>query len=199
MSEKRALVRRAAAAAAALSAAAVAACHVATRGSHAPVDPAASAWAATLTDARAALADGRPARADTVLAAFHDRFASSPQAVETLYWRAVARVDLAAPNVPLRPVVADLDAYRAAPGAEHRAEAGALRRALALLDSARTAAAAVPPPDRTASARANAGMVPRDSLRALDDELQRARVEAAAARAELDRIRRRLAAPVRRP
>jgi hypothetical protein len=37
--------------------------------------------------------------------------------------------------------------------------------------------------------------VPRDSLRARDEELARVRAEAAEAQAELERVRRRIAAP----
>jgi hypothetical protein len=67
-------------------------------------------------------------------------------------------------------------------------QADSLRAALAQERTGSAAAAA-------AAVAARAALIPRDTLRARDEELARARTEAAAARAELERIRRRLAAP----
>ncbi len=160
-----------------------------------PVDPVATAWAGARDSARAALATGRAAYADSLLSAFRDRYVGMPQSADALYWRALARLDLPTPGAGVHPAIADLDAYRALAAPEHRAEATALRRALMQLDSARSAFVAAERP----TAPSRTALVPRDSLRARDEELQRARADAAAARAELDRVRRRLMAPARRP
>ncbi len=159
------------------------------------VDPVVALWSTTLDSARAAIANGHGPHADTLLTTFRQRFAGRPESAEALYWRALARVDAPAPAGGVRPAVSDLDAYRATLTPAHRAEASALRRVFAQLDSARAVTIVV---DRPAAA-SRAGLVSRDSLRALEDELQRVRTDAAATQTELDRVRRRLAAPSRRP
>ncbi|GJG87667.1 hypothetical protein tb265_28480 [Gemmatimonadetes bacterium T265] len=160
----------------------------------APVDPVTSSWTATLDGARAALAAGRAARADTLLSAFRERYRGLPQSDEALYWRALVRLDAPAPSGGMRPALADLDAYLASTAPDHRAEVNVLRRLVMELDSAQSA----PPVVERVPAPARITGVPRDTLRARDEELQRARADAAAVRAELDRVRRRLAAPGRR-
>lgn len=165
-----------------------------------PVDPTIAAWASTLDTARAALTDARPARADSVLSAFRVAHAGSAQAAEALYWRALARADVPEPVGGSRAAVADLDAYRTSPAPQHAAEAAVLRRALVLLDSARTAAATTVAAEKAVvSVKSGMVLVSRDTLRAHDEELQKTRADAAALQAELDRVRRRLAAPGRRP
>lgn len=161
-------------------------------------DPVTSAWAVTLDSVRAQLAAGRASRADSLLTAFRDRYVGGPANAEALFWRALARSDLAVAPGSVRPAIADLDAYRATLAPAHLAEAVVLRRTLIALDSARATPVLV---DRAAvpTVVTRAGYVPRDSLRVRDEELQRARADAAAAQAELDRVRRRLAAPGRRP
>lgn len=161
-------------------------------------DPATVAWAEARDSARAAIAAGRYAQADTVLTAFRAQYANAPGAADALYWRALARFGAGDPAAGVRPAVADLDAYRATAAPEHQAEAITLRRALVRLDSARTATAVSVVVERPAVA-ARAGLVPRDSLRARDEELARVKAEALATQLELDRLRRRLAAPGRRP
>ncbi len=166
----------------------------------APVDLVAAAWDVTLDSARAAITSRRPAHADSVLSAFRDRYAGMPQSAEALYWRALARLDLPAViPVGVQAALADLDAYRATAAPAHLAEATVLRRALTQLDSARmTAATAVTSAERP-QPNVRATLLLRDTLRVREEELQRARADAAAAQAELDRVRRRLAVPGRRP
>ena len=178
---------------------ALAAC-TARRAAHPePVpDPAALAWAVTLDSVRAQLASGRASRADTLLTTFRERFVGAAASEDALFWRALARSDVTATPGGVRPAIADLDAYRATPAPAHLAEAVVLRRTLMALDSARNAPVLADRP-AVATVAARAGYVPRDSLRVRDEELQRARADAAAAQTELDRIRRRLAAPGRRP
>lgn len=165
----------------------------------APVDPVAAAWGVTLDSARVAITRGRPAHADSVLSAFRDRYTGMPQSAEALYWRALARLDLPAMTAGVKAAIADLDAYRATAAPAHLAEATVLRRALTQLDSARVATAAVPTSAERPQPNGRITLLLRDTLRVRDEELQRARADAAAAQAELDRVRRRLAAPGRRP
>lgn len=160
------------------------------------VDHVATAWTAAYDDARVSIASGRFAHADSVLTAFRDRYVGMPQSADALYWRAIARTGLVTTAGGARAVLADLEAYRATGTPDHLAEVTALGRGLAQLDSARTAPVA--PTDRvTVSPRA--ALVSRDTLRARDEELARARAEVLAMRVELDRVRRRLAAPGRPP
>lgn len=164
----------------------------------APPDPVETAWRATLDSARAAIVAGRYAAADGALTTFHDRYPDTPAGADALYWRAVARSDAPEPAGGARIAISDLDAYRATGATAHLPEAVALRRALVRLDSAR-ATVAVPVATERPAAPVRTGLVSRDSLRARDEELERVRTEAAATQAELDRLRRRLAAPGRRP
>lgn len=158
-------------------------------------DPVQEHWASTLREVRAALAEGRGQRADSMLTAFRAQYGAAAQSAEALYWRALARLDNAEPGVASRAALADLDAYRASTAAEHRVEALTLRRTLAQLDSLRALQVV---PDRQQPVT-HPALVSRDSLRVRDEELLRVRADAAALQAELDRVRRRLAAPGRRP
>jgi hypothetical protein len=94
-----------------------------------------------------------------------------------------------------------LDAYRSTdPPRAHAFEAALVRALVAQQDSLRAALA----PERapvpvSAAPAARPALVPRDSLRVRDEEILRLRTEAAAAQAELARVRRRLAAPTGRP
>ncbi|HEY0779575.1 MAG TPA: hypothetical protein VGD56_16525 [Gemmatirosa sp.] len=181
-----------------LAVASIAVVACAARRPHRPepvVDPVAQVWATTLDSARVAMADGRGPRADTILTAFRTEYAGRPQSAEALYWRALARLDLPAPPGGVRLAVTDLDAYRATLAPAHLTEAVVLRRMLTQLDSARAITIVVDRPATTS----RAGLVPRDTLRAREEELQRTRADLSAAQAELDRVRRRLAAPSRRP
>lgn len=164
--------------------------------------PADSAWAATLADVRAAFGVRDLARADRALAAFAARFPNSSAAAEAGYWRALVRLDPTNRAADRDAAVSALDAYRSTdPPREHTYEAGVLRAMMAQLDSLRlelvlerTAAAAA----ASSAAAARSTLVPRDSLRVRDEELARLRAEAAAALAELDRVRRRLTTPAGR-
>lgn len=165
----------------------------------APVD---SAWAVTIADVRTAFGIRDFARADRALASFVARFPSSSAATEAAYWQALVHLDPGNRAANPATAAAALDAYRSTdPPRTHTIEADVLRALMVQLDSVRlelvlerTAAAAA----ANSAAGARAAYVPRDSLRARDEELARVRAEAATAQAELDRVRRRLTTPAGR-
>jgi hypothetical protein len=161
-------------------------------------------WPAAFHAVRTALAARAYQTAESTLAAFARRHAGSSEAAEASYWWAVVRLDPANRAADRSPAPPLLDAYQATdPPRAHAYEATVLRAVVAQYDSLRAAIAterAVAPPSSVAAPASRVLLVPRDSLRAREEELVRARAEAAAARAELDRVRRRLAAPrTRRP
>ena len=146
-------------------------------------DPAA-AWDRVLPEAQRAAADGRHADAERALGSFAQNFPRSREAGEVHYWRALFRLDPANTESGPQQVLASLDAYLALGDSQpHRAEALVLRRTAthlrALADSA--------------AARPAAAAPERDKAR--DEEMQKLRDELAKALEELERIRKRLAAP----
>ena len=128
--------------------------------------------------------------------------AVDPQDVEALYWSAVANLDPSNKSGTLDGALANLDAYLASPRAvKHTSEASALRtlarsaqqlsRMEAALQQARAAAAS--PATSTTETRRDPDSKARD-----DDmvkEIQRLKDELAKANEELERIKKRLAAP----
>lgn len=158
-----------------------------------PVMPAATAeWPETRAVAHEAAARGEYGRADSALRSFADRHRSSPEGAEARYWRAVLLLDPANPEASPGDAVTALDEYLA-PGASQPdyVTAGVLRRLALQADSLRKA---VPPPERVSTG------VPRDTLRARDEEIKRLETELQQTSEELERLRRRLAPPrPRRP
>jgi hypothetical protein len=121
---------------------------------------------------------------------------SGRAAVDSLYWRAVHNLDPANRNRSLEAAITSLDAYLASTGRlEHVAEAVVLRnlarnaqqlgRMEALLQSARASAAERPRSDADSKSRDD------DMIK----EIQRLKDELAKANDELERIKKRLAAP----
>jgi hypothetical protein len=145
---------------------------------------ASSEWPSASARAQAEARESRLGIADRVLTDFAQRFPESPEAAEVPYWRAIYKLD---PNnaVASREAIALLDSYLAnAPNGLHRAEALAMRRVAAALES------------RTAALAAQLAMpAPKADEKAHEEELSRLREELAAANAELARIKRRLARP----
>ena len=132
----------------------------------------AASWAATLLAAQRELERGRHAEADRTLREFAERAPSSPEAVETMYWRALIILDPASRGTTSREATALLEKYLASDAPiTHRAEAAVLQRIAASMASA----AARP---TTSDAE----------VKALKEELEQTK-------AELERIRKRLAAP----
>jgi len=155
------------------------ACHGALLASHRGYDPGALALARDF------------ASADSTLRAFAARFPGTPSAAETVYWRALVRLDPTRDEQPsaevLREVRTWLDAYIAGGPVQPRyLEATTLRRLASLLDSLRAAAGA------PRGALPSATLL-RDSIKVRDDSIARLQKELEQTTAELERIRKRLA------
>lgn len=145
---------------------------------------AASEWPTVYARAMADSRESRVPAAEKALTDFAQRYPGSPEAAEVPYWRAVLKLDPASP-ADVRESMTLLEAYLAdAPAGRHRVEAETLRRLGLALEQRNAALAAIPP-----------AVVPRPDDKAREEEVQKLRDELAAANAELDRIRRRLARP----
>ena len=147
-------------------------------------------WVSTFTEAHRRAAQGRPASADSLLERFARDFPRSNEATETLYWRALFRLDPA--NASARPSDATelLDAYLAASTpTTHLVEAQALRRTAKALDSLQRALVVT-----RAVADSAAALAARPAAEN-PEEVQKLKEELAKTQAELDRIKRRLASP----
>jgi hypothetical protein len=143
---------------------------------------AATAWPAVLIAAQSDVDQKRHAEADKALREFGAEYAQSPEALESTYWRAVFMLDPANTSATPREASALLERYLAATGPIiHRAEAGVLQRIARTL-AAREAPAASRPADATRDAE----------VKALKDELEQTK-------AELERIKKRLATPPTTP
>ena len=133
----------------------------------------AASWATTLLAAHREVDRGRHGEADRTLREFAERAPASPEAVETMYWRAVIMLDPTSRTGSAREAATMLEKYLASDAPlTHRTEAGVLHRVAASL---------------VASAAAKPAMSEAE-VKALKDELEQAK-------AELERIRKRLVAP----
>jgi hypothetical protein len=148
----------------------------------APVIPEEPPWPGAFAAVRAAVDAGRFSTADSILIAFEQEHAGTPDASESAFWRAMLRADPKNPAFAFADARTALDAYLNSPGANRRIEAQILRRMLVLSDSLRTAQAS----QRTAAEARE---------RAKGEELQKLRDELQRTQAELDRIKRRLGSP----
>lgn len=156
-------------------------------------------WPATLSLAETRVSEGRYASADSVLAQFAARYASSPQAFESTYWRALLSMDPKNPGASIPVAVNYLDAYLTGLyPRQHRQEAFALRAIAGQIDAGRSALALAqtrePSGAQPGAVRID---VPKPAVdpTANDAEIKRLKDELAKANAELERIRRRLAQP----
>ena len=163
---------------AALFASVVTACATPGRARVSPNDAAtaaaasAASWAATLVAAQRDVERGRHADADRTLREFAERAPGSPEAAGALYWRALIMLDPASRTGSTREASALLERYLASDvPLIHRTEAMVLQR--------------------VASAAAAASSRPATS----DSEVKALKEELEQTRAELERIRKRLAAP----
>jgi hypothetical protein len=179
---------------------------------HANLNPApAQAWPATLSFAQKAVDDDRYQEADTTLGSFATRYAGTPEAAESDYWRALVALDPRNERRSGMDAIVALDAYFAsAPPRMHDAEASVLRRTAVALstlraatqeanseaDSARTRADSV----RTRADSARVAGASRDrskdvEVQRLRDSLDKVVSQLTQTTQELERIKKRLATP----
>ena len=139
---------------------------------------ASTAWPIALIAAQSDAERGRHADADRTLREFAAEHERSPEALESTYWRAVFMLDPANTTATARDATTLLERYlgSAAPLA-HRAEATVLARVAKALAAPRETA----PPRAPDAAR-------EAEIKALKDELEQTK-------AELERIKKRLAPP----
>lgn len=170
----------------------------------------ASAWQSTLPLARTYASDGKFESADSVLADFALRYPGTLNALETAYWRAVFKMDPMNPRASMPGASSSLDAYLAdTRPREHVVEATVLRRIAGQLDGLNRLAATAMTQAKDANsaattakaqaADANARADAAKEAPAMEAEIKRLKDELAKANAELDRIRKRLSIPPRRP
>lgn len=153
---------------------------------------AAESLPAAIARADSAVTAGRWQAADSLLGDFLDRWPGTPAAADARFRRAVLRLDPDNPLFSTRDGIADLEAYRAGgPLLPRQREAGTLRRLALQGDSLRAAIAY----RKSAAVQQPAPAVPRDSLRVRDDSIAKLGGELDRTRAELERLRRRLAPP----
>jgi outer membrane protein assembly factor BamD (BamD/ComL family) len=135
-------------------------------------------WPAAYLAAQAAAGRGAYGDADKLLADFATAHPNTPEAAESGYWRAVYKLDPVNKEANTREAIAALDKYLALPNGTHRGEATTLRHlATQVLSLDR---ALNQKPDETANR---------------DEEVKKLRVELDSTKDELERIKRRLAAP----
>jgi hypothetical protein len=133
-------------------------------------------------------AAGRYAVADKLLADFTTRYPASGEGAESMFWRAVFRMDPSNPNASTHDASVLLENYLANPSAPRRGEATTLRRVINALEAKPSAVQSATP------AKTSADPAPD---KAKDDEIARLKDELAKANAELERIKKRLAQPTK--
>jgi hypothetical protein len=167
-------------------------------------------WHATLAYVQQCASNGQYPAADSALVAFAGRYPNTPEATETRFWLALVRLDPRNEHHSASEALRDLSAYDSGAGPRaHDLEAGVLvRTATALLalreetaqatsqaDSARTEADSV----RTTADSARLVRASRDRSREevarLRDSLDKVVGQLSETTQELDRIKKRLAAP----
>jgi hypothetical protein len=139
-------------------------------------------WTVALVSARRSAAQGHYRELDRTLAEFVRAHPGTDEADESAFWRALFKLDPQNRDSSPSEAIGALDVYLGMPGElHHREEALILRRSAALAQSL--------------AAEANAARPAATPDKAKDEELQRLRDELAKTQAELDRIKRRVAAP----
>ena len=159
-------------------------------------------WGPTLEEVHFAAKDGRFDAADSILARFAARYAGTPEALETAYWRALFKLDPLERPESVTPAMALLDGYLSdSRPRKHVAEAVSLRRMAMQFEALNTRAtsmvATIPRDDREpiSNVRPPTEQRPPIDQAAADAEIKRLKDELAKANAELDRVRRRLMRP----
>jgi hypothetical protein len=151
-------------------------------------------WPNVLARAEAAAVSGRYVEAERWLSDFAMRYPETDEAQEVVYWRAVFKLDPANRDGGLSSSRTLLDSYLRGEGAlQHRTEAEVLRQLAMRLDT-------VGPVASPTGALAPAPGAPADrtaELKAKDAEIQKLKEELAKANDELERIKKRLAQPIK--
>lgn len=153
--------------------------------------------------------------ADTVLARFARTHPNTPEALETVYWRGLFKLDPSNRSASIPQALAAFDGYLADTRPRmHATEAATLRRSAAQLDALTRLAASASSQAKDASsaaanAKANAADAKADAKAAdanaaavadaKDAEIKKLRDDLAKANAELDRIKKRLSQPPGKP
>jgi hypothetical protein len=190
-----------------LGAAALVLCAACVGQSHLSDPAPAPDWPTTRLAAQTDAANGDYHAADSVLAAFQMRNPSTADGTESLYWRALFKLDPSNVGTSTRDAIALFDEYLESPHHEPRtAEVLVLRRTARLVntiqrladqaasqaDSARTQADSVKLAARAGVSRAR---TKDEEIARLRDALDKALAELDQANQELDRIKKRLTAP----
>lgn len=158
----------------------------------------ANAWAAAHARAQELALAGQFTEADRTLADFATQHGRTPYAAEALYWRAVIELDPANPRTDLDSVLVRVETYLgSAPRPPHYLEALALRRLVRTAQQLARVEFALHQERVEDRDRPRAEAPPRAAGRDEESvrEIQRLREELSKANAELERIRKRLAAP----
>ena len=151
-----------------------------------PVLPMDGQLTATLRQADSEAVGMRFGVADRLLAEFAETHPNTPEALETAFWRAVFKLDPTNQTATRRDALALLDSYLDGNTVvAHRGAALALRR----VATPERPVAVAPAPE------AAPGAAPAATPAASAEEVQRLRDELAKAKAELERIRKRLSQP----
>jgi hypothetical protein len=157
-----------------------------------PQPPAPEAWARASAVAAAQVGAGSYVAADRMLADFATQYPRTPQALSATVRRALYKADPANQTASPREATALLDSALAMPlDSAGRSDALAMRRITAALE--RAAALASNASGSSSSSSDSEGKP--DESKSSSDEVQRLRNELAKANAELERIKKRVAAP----
>jgi hypothetical protein len=169
------------------------------------------AWQATLGYAQEAVQRGQYVQADSALVAFANQYPSTPQAAESEFWTALLLLDPRNEHRSESDALRALTAYSSGPGPHsHDIEADVLRRTagalLTLREETKVAASQADSASRTEadSVRTEADSVrvaqasrerTREEVQRLRDSLDKVVTQLSETTQELDRIKKRLAAP----
>jgi hypothetical protein len=167
----------------------LAACHGGSTVETAPLP--ANEWPSLVSQASQEANAGRYGVADKLLTDFTARYPASSEAGESMYWRAIYKLDPSNPNSSARDAGLLLDTYLSNGSVPHRAEATTLRRLASVLEGRSNAA----PAQASARPAPTEPSTATDKLK--DDEIARLKDELAKANAELERIKKRLAQPTK--
>lgn len=143
-------------------------------------------WGALLTTTDSMVAAGRHAAADSALLAFERSHPGTRAASEVLFWRALYKMDPRSAAATRNEGRSLMESYASSPDAAwYRGQANVLRHlARELADAGPAADAPIVPGDTSAR-----------GIAARDEVIRTQRAEIARLNAELERIKRRLAAP----